>query len=129
MKLLKITLWSMLMLTGANKLQAAEPEDDMRAVDEVVQAGEQLSHEEEPVSILDQALDGSSVETFSAGLAKVDEEASEKEYRSLMSALDYLLFFDIGANRDKGALYKNLDGLSPNQIRQKVKDARSKGRK
>lgn len=90
---------------------------------------ETLRHKDRPISIMDQPLDGTSIEAFSAGLIKVDEEATEKDYRSLMSALDYLLFYDIGARRDKATLYSRLDGQSPNQIREMVTSARSKNKK
>jgi hypothetical protein len=141
MKALKIALWSILLLIGAKNLVAAEVDVDVQTAEEAkgvakeisnagepgtAGASETLRHKDRPVSIFDQPLDGSSIETFTAGLVKVEEEASEKEYRALMSSLDYLLFFDIGANRDKAKLYANLNGLSPNEIRQKVTEARSK---
>ncbi len=90
---------------------------------------ETLRHKDRPISIMDQPLDGTSIEAFSGGIAKIDEEATEKDYRSLMSALDYLLFYDIGARRDKATLYSRLDGQSPNQIREMVTSARSKNKK
>ena len=81
--------------------------------------------DEAPPSIMDVPLDGSSVEAFQAGLARVDEEATEKQYRIVMSSLDYLLLYDIGAQRNKSRLYANLDGKSPNQIIQLARDERN----
>jgi hypothetical protein len=78
-----------------------------------------------PLPIMDQPLDGSSVKTFTEGLEKVDREASEKDYRSLMSSLDYLLFYDISAQRKKELLYASLNGKSPNQIKARVASFRA----
>lgn len=70
-------------------------------------------------------LDGRSIESFTAGLEKVDQEATEQEYRDLMSSLDFLLFYDIGARRDKARLYSRLNGKSPEQILEKVAKTRN----
>ncbi len=82
---------------------------------------------EAPLSVMDTPLDGSSEEAFKAGLKLVDEQATEKQYRSVMSALDYLLFYDLDVQRKKVKLYLSLDGQSPNQIIQAVQ-ARRKGK-
>ncbi|MBT8062204.1 MAG: hypothetical protein HKO64_12065 [Xanthomonadales bacterium] len=81
--------------------------------------------EDEPVALLDQPLDGSSVETFQAGLDRVEKEAGEEEYRQLMSSISFLLFYDLGAKRDKATLYSRLDGKSPNEIIAKVQNHRA----
>lgn len=75
--------------------------------------------------IMDIPMDGSNVESFTAGLERVEKEGSETQYRSIMSALSYMRFYDIGANREWAKVYANLDGLSPNEILQKVDDARN----
>jgi hypothetical protein len=80
--------------------------------------------ESEPLSVMDQPMDGSSFEAFTAGLEKVDREASETNYRSLMSALDYLLFYDLSAKRKKELLYAGLDGKTPTEIKAIVSDKR-----
>ena len=80
--------------------------------------------ESEPLSVMDQPMDGSSFEAFTAGLEKVDREASETNYRSLMSALDYLLFYDLSAKRKKEILYAGLDGKTPTEIKAIVSDKR-----
>ncbi|NND45179.1 MAG: hypothetical protein HKN58_07630, partial [Xanthomonadales bacterium] len=51
---------------------------------------------------------------------------SEEQYRQVMSALDFLLFYDIGARRKKDLLYARLDGMTPNQILDRVKQHRAK---
>ena len=76
-------------------------------------------------SILNQPLDGSSVETFQAGLDRVEQEASEEEYRQLMSSISFLLFYDLGAKRDKATLYSRLNGKSPQQIIERVQSHRA----
>jgi hypothetical protein len=87
---------------------------------------ETLRHKDRAASVMDQPLDGSSVETFTEGLERIDQEGGEQEYRSVMSALDFLLFYDIGARRDKATLYKRLDGRTPTQILEQVKTHRAK---
>ena len=84
---------------------------------------ERLRHKDRSLSVMDEPLDGSSLEAFTAGLEKLDQEASEKEYRNVMAALDYLLFYDLGAKRDKAILYSRLNGKSPNQILEIVASA------
>ncbi len=90
---------------------------------------ERLRHKDRALSVMDQPLDGSSIEAFRAGLEKLDQEASEKDYRSVRSALDYLLFYDLGARRDKATLYSRLHGQSPNQIIEKVTNTIQKTRR
>ena len=81
--------------------------------------------EDIPLLVMDQPLDGSSIEAFKEGLEKVDREASEKDYRSLMSSLDYLLYYDLSAKRKKELLYASLNGKSPNQIKALVASFRA----
>lgn len=78
-----------------------------------------------PATIWDEPLDGSSVESFQAGLDRVEQEVSEAEYRELMSGLGFLLFYDIGAKRDRATLYSRLDGKSPREIMERVQNHRS----
>ena len=94
----------------AVQVEAAENATEESSVPET------LPPEDQAQGIMDSPLDGSSVEAFSAGLLVVDEEATEKEYRTLMSALDFLLFYDVGARRNKERLYSRLNGKSPNEI-------------
>ena len=102
---------------------SSESEEDAQGI------SERHRYTDQVLSVMDEPLDGSSIETFTAGLKKLDEEASEKEYRNVMSALDFLLFYDIGAKRDKARLYSRLNGTSPNQIIEKVSQSRkNKGR-
>lgn len=65
---------------------------------------------------LDRTLDGTSIETFEAGLAQIREEAAPEEYKRLSSALQRLLFYDVGARKDRKLLYQRLDGLTGNEI-------------
>lgn len=115
----------------------AEPDGEPQAADAqeltqpaAAEAGvpETLRHKDRPVSVMDTPLDGSSVETFTAGLERLDEEASETDYRRVMSSLDFLLFYDIGARRNKAKLYSRLDGKTPNEIIQRVEDNRKSAR-
>lgn len=65
-------------------------------------------------------VDGSSLEAFEASLATIKAQAKELNYISLEEAIKYLLVYDIGAQRDKAKLAKNLDGLTGDQIIDKV---------
>lgn len=90
---------------------------------------ETLRHKDRPVTIMQTPLDGTSVDTFTAGLERISEEASEEEYRNVMSAVDYLLFYDIGARRDKARLYSRLNGKTPEQILEIVGNHRANATK
>ncbi|MDX1461394.1 MAG: hypothetical protein R3348_10100 [Xanthomonadales bacterium] len=103
--------------------ESQEAADEGNAAVEVAETDAQPEPEavaEEAVSVMDRPLDGSSVDSFQAGLEQVEAEAGEYEYRRLMSALSFLLFYDIGVQRDKATLYSRLDGHSPNQILERV---------
>ncbi len=109
--------------TNAEATVSSVAQEDAQGV------AESLHHKDRALYVMDEPLDGRSIETFRAGLEKLDQEASEKEYRNVMSALDYLLFYDLGAKRSKAMLYSRLDGKSPNQILEKVnKTRKNKGR-
>lgn len=121
------SLSMVLNLSTADDAAATDSASD--SPDLEMQAGNESVDESTPAGqkgILHEPLDGSSIESFTAGLKKVDEEASEKDYRYLMSSLDYLLFYDIGANRDKATLYSRLDGKTPAEIVEEVANSRKK---
>ena len=65
---------------------------------------------------LDRPLDGTSIETFEAGLEQIREEAAPEDYTRLKSALQRLLFYDVGARNDRRLLYQRLDGMTGNEI-------------
>jgi hypothetical protein len=65
-------------------------------------------------------VDGSSLEAFEESLASIKSQAQEPNYVSLEQAIKYLLVYDLGAGRDKAKLAKNLDGLTGDQIIDKV---------
>jgi hypothetical protein len=107
----------------------AEPKGEPQAAEAAeVSIPETLRHKDRAASVMDTPLDGSSLETFTAGLKRLDEEASETDYRRVMSSLDFLLFYDIGARRDRAKLYSRLNGKTPNEIIQRVEDNRKSAR-
>lgn len=128
----KITLVVAIFLVGLGVAHTVPAEDQAPAVVAEESAASEANlpgtpqQEDQPVTVMDTPLDGSSVETFTAGLEKIGEEGSEEEYRQVMSALDFLLFYDIGARRKKDLLYARLDGMTPNQILDRVKQHRTK---
>jgi hypothetical protein len=73
------------------------------------------------VSIMEVPLDGSSVESFTAGLARVEDLAAPYDYDQLEKALQWLMVYDIAAKNNKELLYQRLDGNTPNQIIEKIK--------
>ena len=65
-------------------------------------------------------VDGSSLEAFNESLATIKAQAKEANYISLEEAIKYLLVYDLGAQNDKAKLAKNLDGLTGDQIIDRV---------
>lgn len=65
-------------------------------------------------------LDGSSLEAFETSLARVKAHTSAENYTTLANAIEYLLFYDLTAKRDRAKLASNLDGLTPNEVLAKV---------
>jgi hypothetical protein len=65
-------------------------------------------------------LDGSSLEAFDTSLARVEAHTSPENYTTLLNAIEYLLFYDLSAGRDRTRLASNLDGLTPNEVIAKV---------
>ena len=69
---------------------------------------------------LDIPLDGSSLEAFDKSLEKVKKTSSESDYKTLENALDYLLLYDLAAQRDRAKLAPRLDGMTGQEILEKV---------
>jgi hypothetical protein len=69
---------------------------------------------------MDIPLDGSSLEAFERSLARVEAHTTPSDYTTLVDAIDYLLVYDLGANRDRATLASRLDGLTGNQVVGKV---------
>jgi hypothetical protein len=107
--------------TGTEEAESTEPQQAMELT--IANAEAEITGET-PVSIMDIPLDGASTESFKAGLEQVDEQATEKQYRSVMSALDYLLFYELSVQRNKDKLYASLDGKTPNEIVEMVRKNR-----
>ena len=123
-----ITLVALSLITYSGFTYASETLTDNEApaienLDTSNDSGD-ANEDEETLDVMDTPLDGTSEESFKAGLKIVDQQATEKQYRTLMSALDYLLFYDLDARRKKALLYLSLDGQTPNQVIQTVQDQR-----
>jgi len=65
-------------------------------------------------------VDGSSLEAFEKSLETIKGQAREPNYITLEEAIKYLLVYDLGTGGDKAKLAKNLDGLTGDQIIDKV---------
>ncbi len=70
---------------------------------------------------LDIVMDGSSLEAFEKSMERVKETGSEADYKSLEGAFDYLLFYDLGAQNNRGKLAARLDGKTGYEIIDRVK--------
>lgn len=66
--------------------------------------------------VMGRPLDGSSPESFEAGLADLRAAVRPEAYERLQSALNWLLFYDINSQGDRATLYRNLDGMTPREI-------------
>ena len=65
-------------------------------------------------------LDGSSLTAFDASLAKVKRNTSETNYTTLENAIEFLLVYDLGAQRDRVKLASRLNGLTGHEVVSKV---------
>jgi hypothetical protein len=72
--------------------------------------------ETEQADVMDQPLDGSSIESFEAGLQRIREVKGEPDYQRVQAAIGWLMVYDLAARRNKETLYKRLDGLTPKQV-------------
>ena len=75
---------------------------------------------------LDMIMDGSSLEAFEKSMEKVRETGSEADYKRLKGALDYLLFYDLGAQHSREKLAARLDGKTGHEIVSRVKWRKSR---
>jgi hypothetical protein len=74
---------------------------------------------------LDIVLDGNSLASFEKGLAEIKGTCTSNEYLTLERSIQFLMFYDIAAKRDKEKLAKRLDGMTGRQIVEKVAKQRS----
>lgn len=73
-------------------------------------------HEDRDSQLTTFILDGSSEAAFEASLKQLQETAPTIEYRSVKSAIQYLLVYDLNARGNKEKLYKKLDGKTAEEI-------------
>jgi hypothetical protein len=74
-------------------------------------------------------VDGSSLESFEQSLESIKSKAEAAEYKTLTGAIDYLLIYDIGARHDRAKLAQRLDGLTGEEIVNRVAWDRKPSRK
>jgi hypothetical protein len=65
-------------------------------------------------------VDGTSVEAFDASLAEIQEKTTASEYITLTNAIKYMMVYDLTAKRDRAKLAANLNGLTGEQIIDRV---------
>lgn len=93
-------------------------EESKEAVDEAIAKTGAVT--EQPTdaenSIMSEPVDFSTPESVKASLQNVRENAGEKAYGKLNNAMKYILYYDLSLKNNKEALYKKLDGKTPEQI-------------
>ncbi|MGH8033673.1 MAG: hypothetical protein ACREO9_00495, partial [Lysobacterales bacterium] len=67
-------------------------------------------------------VDGTSLETFDASLARIKKDSTAAEYTTLTNAIDYLLVYNLSAGRDRTKLAALLNGETAEQIIAMVDD-------
>jgi len=75
---------------------------------------------------LDIVMDGSSLKAFDKSMEEVKTTGSEFDYRSLESAIDFLLVYDLGEKRSREKLAARLDGMTGHEIIERVKKHKRK---
>jgi hypothetical protein len=104
----------------ANTDEATAPAADV-ATTGAAEASTEATEEEGKSAGMKIPFDGSSVEAFEKSMEEAKPQMTEAEYITLNNALDYLLVYDLAARRNKEKLYANLDGLTGEEIVDKVK--------
>jgi len=69
---------------------------------------------------MDIPMDGSSLEAWDKSMARVKAHTDPSSYTTLVNALGYLLLYDLSAKKDRETLVSHLDGLTGNEIVDKV---------
>jgi len=87
----------------------------------VTEATDEAEKEVAPDPGMQIPVDGSSLDAFNASLETIKAQAQEPSYITLENAIQYLLVYDLTANRDMVKLAKNLDGLTGDEIIGRVK--------
>ena len=75
-----------------------------------------LVDQAEAEAAMERKLDGSSVEAFEEGLEQLKSKLSDRQFNSVTSAIEWMLFYDLSARRNKERLYSMLDGMTPTEI-------------
>lgn len=89
----------------------------VRGITQVRGRREELEmHEDRDSQLNTFILDGSSEAAFEASLKQLQETAPTLEYRSVKSAIQYLLVYDLSARGNKEKLYKKLNGKTAEEI-------------
>lgn len=124
-----------LFLLAAPQIWATADEDAVQemtaAAEPAVEAAETdaaAAAEAEGPTGLNFPMDGSSLEAWEASMARVEELGSARERLQLQDAFDYLLMFDLGSRNDPATLAARLDGLTGNEIIERVKYGQRKGK-
>jgi len=97
--------------------QYVDPPATPKVVEEAAEAEAETSAAAGGMQI---PIDGSSLEAFEASLARIKESASEADYITLENAIQWLLVYDLSAGNDKAKLAKNLDGLTGDEVINRV---------
>ena len=67
-------------------------------------------------SIMDQPVDFSTPENVEKALQNVREQESDRAYKNMKSAMQYVQYYDLSLGNSKEKLHQKLDGKTPNEI-------------
>ena len=99
-------------------------QDEIAIAEEAVPAVRQIYDPEAAEAAMNQPMDGSSVEAFERDLEQLKSKLTAREFTSVESAIRWMLFYDLSANRDKAKLYASLNGKTPAEIIERAKRSR-----
>lgn len=95
----------------------AEVEKTARGITQVRESHEVVDmHEDRESQVATFKMDGSTEAAFEESLKALQESAPTEEYRSVKSAIQYLLVYDLNTRGNKTKLYAKLDGKTPEEI-------------
>lgn len=110
-------LFLVLIVSGCNREPQAPGPDRIAGKPN----GDAISLEQAAIDeAMGEPMDGSSVEAFEQNMDAIKERIGPKNSQKLSSALNHLIFYDLGLAGSKAKLYASVDGMSPAEIIDKV---------
>ena len=112
-----VTILSAVFLTACASSQTASSKTpEPSAAESAPQAAQAEIVDDYEGDGLELTLDGSSMEAFDASMARIKRHTDEASYKSLDSAIGYLLVYDLEARGNKEKLVAKLDGKTGYEV-------------